>query len=133
MDFESALKLELISVSGLKDKVFPLVASEKDVNNEPLKAPYVVYSSSDGLKEKSMDGYQGLKQVDVTINVIASSYPNLKPLESAIITKLISFQSRVIGEGGPFIQDITYEEPVELFEPLPKLHRAIISFTVHFD
>jgi len=133
MDFEAALTAELMTIPQLINKVFPLVAPEKDVNKEPLKAPYVVYSSSDGSRVKSLDGYQGLKKVDVELFVIASTYTNLKPLESAVIDKLISFELRSIGEDGPFIQEVTYEEPIEKYEPLPKLWRKIINFSVYFE
>ena len=127
MDYEPALRLELMAVTGLNNKVFPNVAPPNTVTD------YAVYKSSEGQQEKSLNGYLQTKSVDTELNLITSTFANLKTLEKAVIAKLISFQSRAIGTGGPFIQNISYEKPIELYEPLPKLYRAIINIQVYFE
>lgn len=125
MELEPALVQELSVISGLSAKIYPLNAPSKTV------APYLIYTSSFGLQDKSLDGYLRTKAVPMELNLIAPDYESMKQLQSAIITKLISFQSRVIGTDGPFIQEITYEEPDEIYEAAVKLHRSNIILKIH--
>ncbi|MGO4185209.1 DUF3168 domain-containing protein [Paenibacillus sp. TAF43_2] len=125
MEFEPALVLELREIEGFSSKIFPLVATEG------VPAPYIAYSSSEGLREKNLSGYTNSKEIEVDLNIIAGTYKEMKRLTALVIDKLISFESRVIGKEGPFVQELKYERPVELYEPLPKLHRCVIEFIVH--
>jgi hypothetical protein len=42
-------------------------------------------------------------------------------------------EQRVIGTDGPYIQELTYEQPIELYEQNPNLYRCLIDFEVYFD
>jgi hypothetical protein len=125
MEFEPAIVLELEAIEGLSSKVFPLVATEG------VAAPYIAYVSSEGLRDKSLTGYMESKAIDVELNIMARTYKEMKHLTKTVLDKVIGFQSRAIGEVGPFIQELTYQKPVELYEHQPKLHRCVIDITFY--
>ncbi|MCM3492846.1 DUF3168 domain-containing protein [Paenibacillus lactis] len=126
MNFEEALTFELEQVPKLSGKVYPGFLPGKT-------APYLVYLSSPGLRTKVLEsGYLTSKEVSATLNVITSKYSDLKIISDAVIDKVISFQGRAIGNGGPHIQEVTYEEPKELYEPEPNLYRCVIEIQVYF-
>jgi hypothetical protein len=56
----------------------------------------------------------------------------MKSLTKLVMAKILTFQSRVIGTGGPFIQNVTYQEPVELYDDEPKLYRCVIQYEFYF-
>lgn len=127
MNFEEALRVELGTINGLANKVFPLYAPEGE------KAPFVVYVPSEGVQGKSLQGYLSSKEVECEVNILQDSYSSLKALVKPVLEKLITFQGRVIGgEYGPFIQDLTYEPPVEVYEKEVSLYRCVIVFIVKF-
>lgn len=125
MDFEEALAVEL-GVGDLTGKVYPGSAPEG------TKAPYLVYLSSDGLPDKTLNGYLGSRTVSGELNIVAAGYRDLKPLVSAVLSKFRSFEGRVIGTGGPFIQSVSHEDPLEIYEGAVKMWRCLIDFRVHF-
>jgi hypothetical protein len=128
MNFEEALRAELGTLTELSNKVFPLNA------DEGTKAPYVVYISSEGVQVKTLQGYMGNKEVDCEINILHDSYANMKALTKEVLAKIISFQGRSIGDlfskDGPFIQNVTYSKPVEIYEKEVSLYRSVIDITV---
>lgn len=130
MNFEEALRDELSSITSLSNKVFPLNAPEG------TKAPYVIYVSNDGVLDKSFEGYLKTRVVDCEINILHKSYGGLKSLAKDVLDKVKSFQSRNIGgiltKDGPFIQNITYSKPVEIYESEVKLYRSVIDIKVKF-
>lgn len=125
MEFEPALVIELGAIEGLSSKVFPLVATEG------VPAPYIAYSSGAGLRDKTLNGYLSNKLIDVDLNIIAASYKEMKRITALVLDKVMSFESRVIGTDGPYVQELTYQKPVELYESLPKLYRCVIEFQVY--
>jgi hypothetical protein len=130
MTFEEALRSEVSSVSGLASKVFPLLARSQ--NQSLLAAPYVAYVSTEGLQEKSLEGYDASRRVSCEIHVVQTSYTSMKSLTKLVMAKILTFQSRVIGTGGPYIQNVTYQEPVELYDDEPKLYRCVIQYEFYF-
>lgn len=127
MKFEEALEAELTVIAGLNDKVFPLNATK----GTPV--PYVVYVSSEGLPDKCFDGHLNSREVGCEINILASSYRNLKSLSKLVMDKLISFQGRIIGTDGPTIDNITFDDDSpELYEDQVKFYRKIINITVSY-
>jgi len=118
LTFEEALVAELESVSGLSGKVFPLNAAEG------TKPPYLIYISSDGLPDKTLTGYTESKTIPLEINIICRTYTDLKSLTPAVLAKIRSFQRRTIGMDGPYVQDVAYDEPVELLEPQVMWYRS---------
>ena len=126
MIFEEALREELASLPELAEKVFFLNAKEGTL------APYIICVSSDGAKDKTLQGYLESKEVPCEINVLHPNYTGLKSLTSKVIDKLLSFQGRSIGTGGPFIKNVTYEKPVELYEAQINMYRSVFDITVKF-
>ena len=127
MNFEEALAFELEQVPRLVGKVYPGFLPGKT-------APYLVYFSSPGLRTKELGtGYMQSREVNATLNVVTSKYSDLKSISNAVVDKLVGFQSRVIGNNGPYIQEVSYEEPKEFYEELPNLYRCVIEFSVYFE
>jgi hypothetical protein len=135
MNFEEALKGELISASqdlkeitdnGVIDKVFPLNAPEG------IKPPFIVYVSSEGIPDKTLQGYLNSKQVVCEIHILHGSYSDIKSLTKLVLEKIRSFQDRIIGQDGPFIQNVTYDTPTEVYEKEVYLYRSSFDLTVKF-
>ncbi|KQL54511.1 hypothetical protein AN964_14065 [Heyndrickxia shackletonii] len=126
MDFEEALRAELVTIDGLSNKVFPLNATEG------TKPPYIIYVSSEGIQDKTLDGYQSNKEAPCEINIVHNSYENLKSMTKQVLDKIVSFEGRVIGKDGPFIQELSYDKPIELYENEISAYRSVINFTVNF-
>lgn len=125
MNFEEALAFELETIPKLKGKVYPGFLPGKT-------APYLVYLSSPGLRTKELGfGYLTGREVSPTLNVITNKYSDLKPLSNQVIDILLSFQGRTIGVDGPFVQEVTYQEPTELYEAEPNLYRCVIDIQVY--
>ncbi|RUS47564.1 DUF3168 domain-containing protein [Cohnella sp. AR92] len=124
MNFEEALTYELETIPGLSGKVYPISTPGKG-------APYAQYQSSFGRQDKALAGHLVSKSIEGEINLFAKSYGELKDLENVAIALIVGFEQRTIGDDGPFVYEITYEQPVEMFESAPKLHRCVISFNVH--
>src|SRR5689334_14622596 len=103
MNFEQALQIELNSITGIADKIFPLVATEG------VKTPYLVYVSSEGVPEKYLDGYEGAKEVECELHILNDSYSGLKDVTRQVISKIVKFQQSIIGgDGGVWVQNVTY-------------------------
>jgi hypothetical protein len=126
MNFEEALTAELTMIDGLAHKVFPLNAKEGTV------PPYIVYLSSEGVQDKSFEGYLISKEVECEINILHSTYREMKGLTKLVLEKIISLQGRTIGEGGPSIQNLSYEKPIELYEKDIKQYRSVIDVKFKF-
>ena len=129
-DFEQALREEIINaVSALGNRVYPLFAPEAVKKNG---VPYLIYGSSEGLRDKALDGYLDSKEVRGEINVIADRYADMKAITKKVVALLIGFEGRQIGADGPFIEAVEYQMPVEMYESQPDLHRCVIEFQVYF-
>jgi hypothetical protein len=126
LNFEEALTAELTMIEGLATKVFPLNAKEGTV------PPYIVYLSTEGIQDKSFDGYLITKEVECEINILHSTYREMKDLTKLVMAKVISFQGKSIGNGGPKIQNLSYEKPVELYEKEIKQYRSVIELKLKF-
>ncbi|NRF91532.1 DUF3168 domain-containing protein [Paenibacillus frigoriresistens] len=127
MRFEEALAFELGTIPEFINNVFPLVVVEGKT------APYIAYTSNEGSKLKTLTGYLDSKSITAELNIVARSYPENKRLTSLVLEKLISFQSRSIGDGtGPYIQDVNFpDEPKEGYEFETELYRSAIPFQVY--
>lgn len=125
MSFETAMRTELITVIGLSNKVFPLNAPEG------TSLPYLVYVSDGGVEAKSHDGYLDFTDLRCELNIVHSSYANMKSIVGLVIDKLKTFQGATIGSE-VFIQDITYEAPVELYEAEIEAYRTVLNIEVKF-
>jgi len=126
MDFEQALTAELSKVAGLNEKIFPTIAPQD------LKAPYLVYSLGKNERTQTLSGYDGLVKSEYQIDIFHSTYADLKSLKKLVIQSLKSFDLRVLGTLGPFIQDSTIINDFETYESAVKLHKGIIEFNVSY-
>lgn len=133
MNIEDAIVEEMSTIPGIDGKVYPANAPRTDKNNQPIQAPYIIYLSTYGLRDKSLDGYQTSKSVEIELNVVGQTYPEMKAIAAQVMDKIISFERRVIGTDGPFVQELKYDKPVEMYEPLPKLHRCVIDCEFHIS
>jgi hypothetical protein len=126
MNFEEALVEEFNTIPNILDKAFPLMAPEG------IKPPFIVYVSSEGVQDKTLQGYLSSKEVVCEIHVVHSNYNNVKSLSKQVISKIQSFYGRTIGTDGPFIQNVTYEKPTEVYEKEVNLYRSSFDLTVKF-
>jgi Protein of unknown function (DUF3168). len=130
-DFEQALRAEIVAaIPALGGRVYPLFAPEAVKKNG---VPYLIYASSEGLRDKALDGYLQSKEVRAELNVIAERYEDMKAITHEVVALLVDMEGRQIGTDGPFIKELTYQMPVELNEPQPQLHRCVVEFSAHFD
>ncbi|WP_019534212.1 DUF3168 domain-containing protein [Paenibacillus ginsengihumi] len=132
MDFEAALTHELkTNIVALENRVYPLTAPEATAGQG---VPYLIYASSEGLRDKALDGYMQSKAVHAEVNIVAARYGDMKAIARQVSALLIGMEGRVIGTDGPFIEELTYrQDPVEIYENQPGLYRCMIEFTVYFN
>ena len=130
MDFEPALVQELKTITALGGRIYPLFAPEATKHNG---VPYLVYASSEGVRDKTLGGYLKSKEVRGELNIVAARYGDMKAITKQVIDLLVSMEQRQIGTDGPFIQELIYQQPVEMYEPQPDLHRCVIEFSSYFD
>ena len=127
MNFEEALKIELESVTGLNARVFPINAPDG------FASPYCIYETSGKAEDKTYDGYLDTGRLTCTVDVIADTYTSMKSYGDLVQAKIKTFQSRIIGSTGPYIQDLTFDElNPELFETQIDKYRKSIGFTVYY-
>lgn len=127
MDFEQALRTELITVPGLENKVYPVNAPEGTTT------PYATYESGDLAEIKVLDGFDESGTLECTVDVFESTYSEMKSTAGLVKAKIKTFLSRVIGTNGPYIQNVTFAELLpEFYEPNINLYRKSISFTVFY-
>lgn len=127
MDFEQALRAELITLTNLNNKVFPVFAPEQ------TPTPFVVYQKTDVELLKTMDGTSKTRIGHYDIDIVAGNYTALQDLILLVKNKLIGFQSRVIGASGPYIQSVIIDHVLELYEEAPKLVRANFSVRFYYE
>lgn len=124
MSFEVALRQELLPII---DKIYPLTAPEGTL------APYLIYTSSEGIYDKALQGFLSTKEVSCELDILNTSYSSMKALSKLIMDKLKSFEGRVIGTSGPYIQELTFDDDSpELYESEVNLYRKIINIKVNF-
>lgn len=127
MDFEQALTAELSTIAGLSGKISPSIAEQ-----DPL-APYLVYSLGKNKETQTLTRYTGLVESDYQIDLFHSSYAGLKALKKLVIQTIKSFNQRVVGTTGPYIQDVTIINDFETYEYSVKLHKGVIEFNVSYN
>lgn len=129
-DFEQALREEIVNaIPELGGRVYPLNAPEATKHNG---VPYLIYASSEGLRDKTLDGYLLSKEVRAELNVVAERYSDMKAITKQVIALLIGLEGRQMGADGPYIEELNYEMPVELYENQPKLYRCLVEFSAYF-
>lgn len=128
MTFEEALRTELITIEELNEKVFPLTAPEG------TEAPYLIYVSSRGRHDKSLEGFQKSKSVSVEINVIHDRASKMRALARQVKALIMGMEKRRIANEGPFIEEVIFEnEGTELYEHEVDLYRCVFDLTFYFE
>lgn len=127
MDFEEGLTDELSAITGLTDKVFPVVAAQN------TQAPYLTYSLGNNDRAQNLSGHDGLIQSQYQLDLYHSTYANLKALKKLVIANIKSYNLRNIGGSGPFIQQVEIINDFETYEDGVKLYKGIIEFNVYYD
>lgn len=122
---EKALRYELNKVSELENKIFPMNAREGQ------KPPYLVYITRKK-PLKDLDGVTEDRECYLILNILCSSYSQMKELTKKIEDIIVKFPLKTIGEENLYIQDIDFSDITENYEEQLKLHRGIIPFTVYY-
>ncbi|WP_080833208.1 tail completion protein gp17 [Cohnella massiliensis] len=126
MSFEPALVQELKTITALENRIYPLTAPEATASSG---VPYLIYASSEGLRDKTLGGHLESKEVRAELNIIAKKYSDMKAITKQAVALLVGFEGRAIGTDGPFIQEIIYQSPVEIYENQPDLYRCVVEFS----
>jgi hypothetical protein len=124
MYFEEALLVELKNLDGF-NKVSPGMVKQG------TPTPYLFYLSSE-TNDKSLGGYLESGEVFCEINIVTDKYSQLAALRQLVVNKLISFQSRTIGNSDIYIQNVIYESPVNLYEKDINQFRCLIDCKFKF-
>jgi hypothetical protein len=124
MNFEESLVYELSSIEGLSKKIFPLSAVAG------VETPFLVYVSSEGEEDRTLNGFIGSKQITCEIHIIANSYSELKRITRSVIEKIKTFWGRQIGVNGVYIKSVAYDPPVETVDEELNLRRSAFDLRV---
>ena len=127
MTFEAALRTELMTITSLNNKVFPMRAPEG------TEAPYLIYTTTLGDYDKSLEGWHKSKGVTVELNVIHDRAAAVRALSREVQALVMGFEGRQLASTGPLVDEIIFEgEGVELYEAQVDLYRKVISFKTYF-
>ena len=128
MTFEAALRSELVTISGLSNKVFPIRAPEG------TEAPYLIYTTSVGEYDKSLDGWHKSKSVAAELNILHNSITKLRALTREVMALVMTFEGKTLGETGPVVDEIVFEgDSVEMYEPQADLYRKVINMRIYYE
>jgi hypothetical protein len=120
---EKALRYELNKIPELTNKIYPTNAPEGE------KGPYLVYITKK-TPGKDLNGITKDRKSYVMLNVLSNTYSSMKDITKKVEDLIITFPLRIIGESGPYIEDLTIDEISETYESELKLLRGIIPFTI---
>lgn len=127
MNFEQALRAELVTVAGLTSKVFPAFAPEGTTT------PFVIYSKSNTDYIKTLDGTSTTRIGRYQIDLLAQTYSSLQDFLILVKDKLIGFEGRAIGTGGPFVQSVIVDDVVENFEQKVMFYHATFEIRFYYE
>jgi hypothetical protein len=124
MILEEALVVEFDTIPEISGKVYPLYTGEG------VEPPFLVYLSSEGKYDSSLNEVFTTREITVELHIVGRDYVELKTIERAVISKIISFRGRVIGIDGPMIRTMQYDPPSEVYEGETNIYRASFDMTV---
>ena len=112
---EEEITAAIETVAGLVGKVYPLNAPEMET------LPYVVYVPSGTTEDDSLTGWIGSFDTGMEINVLHSSYKEMKTTARAVVEAL-----KKLPEAAVYIR----EEQPEIYEEEIGAYRKIIDLTL---
>jgi hypothetical protein len=72
-----------------------------------------------------------LKRVECELHILNDSYAGLKDITRQVIAKVVKFQQSIIGgDGGVWVQDLTYERATEQYIDQLFQYLCIVSLKV---
>jgi hypothetical protein len=125
-EVEKALRNELNVIPELYNKIFPTHAPENK------KAPYLVYFLSRYEPLKTLNGFKNYYEASYLLNILASSYEEMKDLTKKVGDVVSTFLKRNIGEGRIYVSDLSLRKAPETFEHELQLYRGIWEVTVWY-
>lgn len=126
MFIEECLKTELVTITELNNKVFPLDAYEG------ISYPYLTYQASGGENLRTLEGnYNNTYNSRLDIDLYCDTYPNLKSLTNTVMAKLKGMWNKTIGT--IYIQAIRVNEPIELYEHEIDCYRSSIEIEIFYN
>jgi len=120
LNFEVDLINTIQKVNDLKNKVYPLSALKG------AKAPYAFFLSSEGLPDRTLDGYGDTKAIEVELSIVHSSYDGMKRLTRLVMNEIAQCEAGLMGSTQ--VNEITYETPAELYEKQVEMYRCVIDY-----
>jgi len=125
MVVEEVLVTQLNTITVLNKKVYPLNAPENTV------APYLVYLQSGGREYEGLNEYTGTMNSSYELNILHSTYKQMKEVSALVIQKLKTLQGNSFG--GILIQRLSFDEDSpELYEAEVDLYRKIININITY-
>lgn len=125
MDIEQGLTVELAALSGLENKVFPIIAAQG------TEAPYITYVLGSSERTQDLLGDSGLVKAQYQLDLYHSTYAGLKTFKKSVIQRIKTFNMRNLAGIGPYIQQAKITNEYETFEIGTKLYRGIIEVDLH--
>lgn len=126
MNFEQGLLIELESISGLENKVYPLIAKEG------AETPFLIYRKTNLEPKKTLDGSITKYSAAYEIVLITESYEELQSMSVLLEAQLLSLLYRPIGITGPLIHNLSVRNVGDKFEFEPKYYRADYSLEINY-
>jgi hypothetical protein len=123
--FEESLRAELNIIAGLTNKIYPLNAPDG------TRPAYVIYSVSRAINDKTLTGFLPTKEMRVELNVVDFTYAGMKSLVEQVMTVIKSFPHRKIGTNGSYVQNVTQDGYVELYEGQVGWYRCNVEYIIH--
>lgn len=150
---ERALRYELSKITELENRIYPTNAPE---NQEP---PYLVYISNSRYL-KDLDGIKTNKDSDILLNILCSSYSQMKDITQKVVRLLKDFLNKNIALNGKilinyannqydnteiaedtietqgnltkYVDDLTINNISEAYENELKLYRGIVDLKISY-
>ena len=126
MEFYEGLVVELTSIAGLTNKVFPTTAPQGVV------APYLVYSLGGNERAKTLITHDGLVRSEYQLDIYHLTYAVLYALKKLVIAEIKTWSQASIGTTGPYIQQVEIMTDFETYDNVLKLHKGVVEFNVHY-
>ena len=124
MDLEKGLYTEL---STLNASVYPVMAPQD------TSAPYVVYTLSNNKRLEVLTGVVGLVETMYEIEVYGATYTETKDLAASIVHLLQTLEGSAIGTTTTWIQQVTIENEIDMYEPETRVYRHMIEITIYYE